>query len=85
MNAKVEKAAFTETMSALNPGWLALSGMITPVGRSIVKIVTSLQIAINIANRADRYYAMNNAQLARIGLTRSEIPAKLVRLFTELE
>lgn len=85
MNAKVEKAVFAGVMPALNPGEFALSGLLNPIGRGIVNIITTFQIARIVANRAERYYAMDNAQLTNIGLTRDKIPAELVRLFTELE
>jgi hypothetical protein len=85
MNAKVEKAAFAGVMPVLNPGEIAFSGLLNPIGRGIVNIVTTFQIACIVTNQADRYYAMDDAQLERIGLTRNKIPAVLVRLFTELE
>ena len=85
MNAKAESATYAEAMPALKPGGFALSEMLTPIGQGIVKVVTTFRIANIVANRADRYYAMDNAQLAKIGLTRDRIPAELVRLFSALE
>lgn len=85
MNAKVGKADYADAIPALNPGGFALSGLLNPIVRSIVNIVTTFQIANTITNRADIYYAMDDAQLARIGLTRDSIPAELVRLFSELK
>jgi hypothetical protein len=85
MNAKVETADYAEAMPALKPGGFALSEMLSPIGQGIGKIVTTFRIANMVANRADRYYAMDDAQLAIIGLTRDGIPAALVRLFSELE
>ena len=85
MNAKVESAAYAEAMPALKSGGFALSEMLTPIGQGVVRIVTTFRIANIVANRADRYYAMDIAQLAKIGLTRDSIPAELVRLFSALE
>ena len=85
MNANVESAAYAEAMPALKSGGFALSEMLTPIGQGVVKIVTTFRIANIVANQADRYYAMDIAQLAKIGLTRDSIPAELVRLFSALE
>lgn len=41
---------------------------------------TAVVAAQNAAYLAERYYAMNNAQLARVGLTRDGIPAELLRV-----
>ena len=41
----------------------------------------AVRAAKAVGKRAERYYAMNSAQLAEIGLTREQIPAVLLREF----
>src|SRR3970040_1176356 len=67
MNAKVESAAYAEALPALKSGGFALSEMLTPIGQGVVKIVTTFRIANIVANRADRYYAMDDEQLCTHG------------------
>ena len=85
MNAKVATVVYVKSAPGLNPRSFALFRVMSRIGRSAAMVVNTIQTAQIVAHRAERYYAMNNSELARIGLTRDQIPAKLTRLFSELE
>ncbi|MEJ2380103.1 MAG: hypothetical protein P8076_02860 [Gammaproteobacteria bacterium] len=47
--------------------------------RTALSFLDSMHAAQAVAWRAESYYAMSDEQLARIGLTRDQVPAELLR------
>ena len=69
-------------------GYLPASRAVTEWFRPLHRLVSrvgeffdALRVANAVSQTAARYYVMNGAQLAEIGLTREQIPAALLREF----
>jgi hypothetical protein len=77
--------AATKTAKYLDSGPRVATGGLGPIRsagkvlRTALGFLDSLHAAQAVAWRAESYYAMSDQQLARIGLTRDELPAVLLR------
>lgn len=58
------------------------SRVLRKMARAVITFGDRLHAAQTTAILAERYYSMSDASLARIGLTREEIPAALIRVLT---
>lgn len=63
----------------------ALARALRGLGRASARASASLRAAQVVARHADHYYAMSDAELARIGLTRDQLPAALLRELDSLQ
>ena len=72
------KAGFFGPIADLGTRGFSPSGVFAKVARSAAAVTDSFHAAQMTARKAERYYAMSDAALARIGLTREQIPAELL-------
>ncbi|HWP25865.1 MAG TPA: hypothetical protein VNL39_05940 [Xanthobacteraceae bacterium] len=64
---------------SLDPGPHALFRIVSRLVSRTKIFIQAFVAAGAVAKQAERYYEMSNAELARIGLTREQIPAALLR------
>lgn len=77
MSADVETAGY---VGAVPPPGFALPRAIRRIVRAGARFMGSLRAAQMVVRRAERYYAMSELELARLGLTRDDVPAELLRV-----
>lgn len=53
--------------------------IVRSLARSAHRFITSLQAAQAIVRRADFYYSRTSEELGRMGITREDVPAALLR------
>lgn len=82
MNVDIKRVGCLESAPVLGPRSFALPRFIRRLVRSVAVFINGLEVAWTVSHLAERYYAMNDLQLERVGLTRDQIPEELVRLFT---
>ena len=73
------KTGFLGPIADLGTRGFSPSGIFAKVARSAAAITDSFHAAQMTARKAERYYAMSDAALARIGLTRDRIPEELLK------
>ena len=66
----------------VRPRGMELSEFVDKAVRGIVAFWRAVATGRNAAFMAERYYAMNSAQLACIGLSRDRIPGELLRVLS---
>lgn len=82
MNVDIKRVGCLESAPVLGPRSFGLPGFIRRLVRSAAAFINGFEVAWTVAHLAERYYAMSDLQLARVGLTRDQIPEELARLFT---
>lgn len=75
-------AGFLEPAPGLSPRGFELRKIVGKVVRGVATFAKTFGAAQIAARQAQRYYAMSDAQLARVGLTRDQIPDELIRVLT---
>lgn len=79
MTATTKTAKYFDSPPRLATGGLGPVRSVGKVLRTALSFLDSFHAAQAVAWRAEAYYAMSDEQLARIGLTRDEVPGKLLR------
>ena len=82
MNANTERVGFFGSAPRLSPRGFELRRLVGKVVRSVATFSQAFSAAQIAAHQANRYYAMSDAQLAKAGLTRDQIPAELIRVLS---
>jgi len=83
MNVDVKSSGFLVPAVELSPPRLQLSRALAKFLRNAARFVASMQAAQIVAQRAERYYAMSDRELAQLGLSRRDVPAELLRVLTQ--
>ena len=81
-NTDTERVRFFGSAPALSPRGFELRSLVGKVVRRIAAFSQAFSAAQTAAQQANRYYAMSDAQLAKAGLTRDQIPAELIRVLS---
>lgn len=82
MSVDTETAVYLEPASGLSVGGFAPLRPLRRLLRGAVRFFESIRAAQIVVRRAERYYAMSDLERARIGLTRRDVPAELLRVLT---
>jgi len=82
MNANVDKIGFVKRAPRLIPDGVELRRFVGKAARGFTMFARAVSSGRQAAYLAERYYAMNDAQLACIGLTRDQIPSELLRVLS---
>jgi hypothetical protein len=86
MSVNTQTAGYPERAPRLTTARVGLFLLIGRLARGAVRFMQAFQAAQIVAHRAERYYAMSEQELARIGLNRRDVPAALRRdLFLLIE
>lgn len=79
MTTETRRVGFLPASTAPGQRAAALFRAVSGLASRAVTFLDSLLVAGAVARQAERYYEMNSAELAEIGLTREQIPAVLLR------
>lgn len=82
MNANTNQVGLLTPAPKLSPRGSELRAFAGKLVRGVATLAKAFDSAQIAARQARRYYAMSDAQLARIGLTRDQIPDELIRVLT---
>lgn len=82
MSVDTETAVYLERASGLSVGAFVPLRPLRRLLQGAVRFFESIRAAQIVVHRAERYYAMSDLELARIGLTRRDVPAELLRVLT---
>jgi len=81
MNANMSRADFVKPVAAMSPR-VELRRVVGKVAHAAATFAKAISAGREAAYLAERYYTMNAAQLACIGLKREQIPAELLRVLS---
>jgi uncharacterized protein YjiS (DUF1127 family) len=79
MNINRQEAGFLGPVADVGTRGFRPSQVIGKVAHAATTYLHLFHAAQATARQAERYYAMSDSALARIGLTRDQIPAELLR------